>query len=61
MRTKVDPERKHTARGVSLPPQLERAAGHRCVDLDMSFSRYVQSLIALDLKRNLVKPQTVKA
>lgn len=46
--------RKHTARGVSLPPKMERDAVRRATALDVSFSKYVQRLIAIDLARKLL-------
>lgn len=60
MRAKIDLDKKHTARGVSLPPDLERVAMHRCVDLDLSFSKYVQSLIAIDLRRKVIRVPKAK-
>lgn len=55
MRNKVEDCRKHTARGVSLPPEMEAQALKRCATLDVSFSKYVQKLIKIDLARKLLK------
>lgn len=55
MRTKVEGNRKHKARGVSLPPQMHLQALKRCAILDVSFSKYVQKLIALDIERQLLR------
>jgi len=55
MRPKVDRSKQHKARGVSLPPDLEKAALAKAFKMDVSFSKYVQRLIGLDLKRNLLK------
>lgn len=46
--------RKHTARGVSLPPQMAKDAAKRATQLDVSFSKYVQRLISIDLTRKLL-------
>lgn len=55
MRLKVSDEKKHKARGVSLPPELEKGAMAKVFKLDISFSKYVQRLILNDLKRNVLK------
>lgn len=54
MRTKIERNRKHKARGVSLPPDMETKALRRCSTLDVTFSKYVQKLIAIDLERQLL-------
>jgi len=54
MRKRVPIAMKHTARGVSLPPTMEKAAMQRACALDMSFSRYVQRLIEADLKDKIL-------
>ncbi len=51
MRPKIERNRKHRARGVSLPPDMESKALKRCNTLDVTFSKYVQKLIAVDLDR----------
>lgn len=56
MRAKVDASKRHTARGVSLPPDMEKAAVARATRLDVSFSKYVQRLIRLDIERAILKP-----
>jgi hypothetical protein len=55
-RTKIKPDRKHKARGVSLPPEMWRDAHKKAAKADISFSKYVQRLIALDMQHNFVKP-----
>lgn len=55
MRPKVKQSKQHRARGVSLPPELEKAALAKAFKMDVSFSKYIQRLIGLDLKRNFVK------
>lgn len=50
--------RKHTARGVSLPPEMEKEAMRRASQLDVSFSKYVQRLISIDLTRKLLQQPT---
>ena len=59
MRARVPKQNQHRARGVSLPPDLEAFAVKRASAADIGFSKYVQRLIALDLKRNLIKPLEV--
>lgn len=54
MRPPVDAALRHRTRGVSLPPDIETQALKRAGQLDMSFSRYVQHLIALDLRRGII-------
>lgn len=56
MRQRVAKREQHKARGVSLPPHLEKAAMDRAFRADISFSKYVQRLIAIDMERNLVPP-----
>jgi hypothetical protein len=56
MRPRIEKGRQHKARGVSLPPQMEKAALKRATAADISFSKYIQRLIAIDLERNLVQP-----
>lgn len=55
MRTRVERNQRHTARGVSLSPQMTKAALRRASDLDLSFSKYVQKLIDVDLNRKLLR------
>lgn len=52
--------RKHAsqrcvARGVSLPPELEQAAIKKACRMDVSFSKYVQRLVRMDIERGLLK------
>lgn len=54
MRPSVNPKAKAKARGVSLPPDIERGALKRASTLDVSFSKYVQRLIRADLERGLL-------
>lgn len=54
VRPKVKSKERHKARGVSLPPHLEKAALERAFKSDISFSKYVQRLIKIDLERNLI-------
>lgn len=55
MRPKVELAKKHKARGVSLPPDMEKAAIAKTVSMDISFSKYVQRLIRLDLEKKILK------
>lgn len=57
MRKPVVKNKKHKARGVSLPPTLEAEGLKRAAAADLSFSRYVQRLIQADMRHNLVQPQ----
>lgn len=59
MRPKVETGRKHKARGVSLSPEQEQFALGKCHKVNMSFSKYMQALIRLDQKRNLVREMEV--
>lgn len=59
MRPKIEGSRKHKARGVSLPPKMHTEALRRCAILDVSFSKYVQKLIALDIERQLLRALAV--
>ena len=52
MRTKVAANKKHKARGVSLPPAMAKAAVSKIGKLEMGFSEYVQRLIQHDLSKN---------
>lgn len=52
-RLKVPARKQHRARGVSLPPDVERAALRRSAALDVSFSKYVARLIRADLERGV--------
>ena len=54
MRAKVANGRTYTAQGVSLPPQMTKDARKRATELDVSFSKYIQRLIKLDLSRKLL-------
>lgn len=54
MRAKVENGRRHTGRGVSLSPQMRKDAMKRAAELDVSFSKYVQRLIKVDLSRKLL-------
>jgi hypothetical protein len=54
MRSRIPESRKHRARGVSLPPELERFAIKRAFDANLSFSRYVQTLARLDQAENVL-------
>lgn len=54
MRAKVERSKQHKARGVSLSPQMNREAMKRAQELDVSFSKYVQRLIRVDLAKNLL-------
>lgn len=56
MRPKVETNRKFKARGVSLSQEMVEAATKRASAADLSFSKYIQRLIALDMAQNLVKP-----
>jgi hypothetical protein len=56
MRAKIERAKRHKARGVSLPPEMERAALKKAFNLDVSFSKYVQRLIRLDIERAILKP-----
>lgn len=49
-------ETRHTSRGVSLPPMMERPAIARANALGLGFSAYVQSLIELDLRSRILQP-----
>ena len=52
MRAKVAKHLRHKARGISLPPEVEKSAMRKCIKLDVSFSNYVQRLIRQDLAAN---------
>lgn len=54
-RARMKPEERCTARGLSLSPQMMEAAIARAIHLGITFSKYVQRLIGLDLQRNFVK------
>jgi hypothetical protein len=54
MRAKVPEIKRHRARGVSLPPGMETLAMKRANRLQMSFSRYVQRLIELDIRERVL-------
>lgn len=56
MRAKVSPAKRHKARGVSLPPTMSKEAMKRAGSLEMSFSRYVQRLIEVDLQQRILSP-----
>ena len=61
MRKPIDPAARCKTRGVSLPPQLDRNASKRSFNAGISFSKYVQSLIELDQKEDLLpRALTVK-
>lgn len=61
-RQKVPPKQQHRARGVSLPPDVEKSAMNRAIKLDISFSKYVSRLIRADLERGvLAKEQETTA
>ncbi len=55
MRAKVDQNKRHKARGVSLPPDMWANAYRRAARLDVSFSKYVQRLIRTDLEKQILK------
>lgn len=56
MRAKVPKKRQHRSRGVSLPPDMEKAALRKAATLGMGFSRYVQRLIEEDARRQILTP-----
>jgi len=56
VRSKLEQEKRHKARGVSLPPDMEKTAAKKALALDVSFSKYVQRLIRLDIEKTLIKP-----
>ncbi len=49
MRPRIEGNRRHKARGISLPPELERATAKRATELDLTFSKYVQRALRLAL------------
>lgn len=55
MRMRVGKAQKHKARGVSLPPDIEKAALAKAFKLDVSFSKYVQRLIRVDLEQSILR------
>lgn len=57
MKRKNDPSRNFKARGVSLPPDLDAFAIKKSgKDLDVTFSKYVQRLIRMDMEQTLLAP-----
>jgi hypothetical protein len=56
VRLKIEQEKRHKARGISLPPEMEKAAVKKALALDVSFSKYVQRLIRMDIEKALIKP-----
>jgi hypothetical protein len=55
MRSRVEQSKRHRARGVSLPPEMERAALKKASKMDVSFSKYVQRLIRHDIEFGILK------
>ena len=50
MRHPINPDSKCKTKGISIPPELDRAASKRAFSAGLSFSKYVQLLISLDLE-----------
>ncbi len=54
MRQPVKESQKHKARGVSMPPDMAKAAAAKASRLNMGFSEYIQKLIDNDLQENVI-------
>ena len=54
MRHPINPDSKCKTKGISIPPELDRAASKRAFSAGLSFSKYVQLLIDLDLDQGIL-------
>lgn len=55
MRARIEQAKRYKTRGVSLPPDMEKAALKKASQLDVSFSKYVQKLIRRDMEQITIK------
>jgi hypothetical protein len=54
MRQQIDDDIKCKTRGLSLPPKLERYASKKAFTAGISFSKYIQLLIDLDIQKGVL-------